>query len=115
MTPQISDLISKLVQEYAKETNYNVDYTGTYDKELIFDCIRMVEDWMIFQHCDKDREAMDRRNRWIEKNVDDLAEEEQESKDAQVKDIPWNRIMMNSRVTKSNKEWEFWPKNRKKS
>ena len=100
MTSEISDLISKLVHAYAKQMAKQKNYTDTFSREFLLDCLKMTEGWMMMQHCIEDRKAMDRRNEWIDKNTDDLAEKEQELKDTKVKDIPWNRIIMNSRVSK---------------
>ena len=46
-------------------------------------------------YCDADHEAMDEINKEIDDRTDDLAEEDVEWKDAQTKDIPWNRLMPN--------------------
>ena len=44
---------------------------------------------------DADHKAMDEINKEIDDRTDDLAEEDVEWKDAQTKDIPWNRLMPN--------------------
>ena len=44
---------------------------------------------------DADHQAMDQINKEIDDRTDDLAEEDVEWKDAQTKDIPWNRLMSN--------------------
>ena len=44
---------------------------------------------------DADHKAMDQINKEIDDRTDDLAEEDVEWKDAQTKDIPWNRLMAN--------------------
>ena len=44
---------------------------------------------------DADHEAMDQINKEIDDHTDDLAEKDVEWKDAQTKDIPWNRLMPN--------------------
>ena len=46
-------------------------------------------------YCDEDHEAMDQINKEIDDHTDDLAEKDVEWKDAQTKDIPWNRLMPN--------------------
>jgi len=43
---------------------------------------------------DADHEAMDQINKEIDDRTDDLAEEDVEWKDAQTKDIPWDRLIM---------------------
>ena len=48
----------------------------------------------IANQCDEDHKAMDEINKEIDKNTDDLAEEDVEWKDAQTKDIPWDRLMI---------------------
>ena len=48
----------------------------------------------IANYCDEDHKAMDEINKEIDKNTDDLAEEDVEWKDAQTKDIPWDRLIL---------------------
>ena len=57
----------------------------------------------IVDYCDADHEAMDEINKEIDKNTDDLAEEDVEWKDAQTKDTNWDRLIMN-RDTFSEKQ-----------
>ena len=98
MTPEISDLITKFIKAYAKETYKAENYTDTYSREFLLKGVKVFEDWLMFQDCAEDREAM--KQSWNgedaseNKLIDKQAEEEAELNDAKTKDIPWNRLMM---------------------
>ena len=99
MTPEISDLITKFIKAYAKETYKAENYTDTYSREFLLKGVKVFEDWLMFQHCAEDRKAMkqswDGEDASENKLIDKQAEQEIEWKDAQIKDIPWNRLMAN--------------------
>ena len=104
-------LLALLIQEYFRCKHKAINYTDTYTKKSLLKGMSHITKRVLYNHCievqvDKHKIADDYYE-WLDKNADRLAKEETELNDAKVKDIPWNRLIV-------NKEWEFWPKNRGK-
>jgi len=94
MTTRIDLLLTQIIEEYSRYRYKSINYTDTYTRKFLLECISELTDRMMYRHCIEDRVIMaemdDDYHEWIDKQ----AKEEQESKDAKVKDIPWNRLIM---------------------
>lgn len=88
MTPRFTKLLSELVQEWSKSEYKAINYTDTYSRNALLKCLSVVHDWMMFQHCVEDREAMTRRDKqnhedwWQNAMMDTQAEQEAEYRDS---------------------------------
>jgi hypothetical protein len=78
MTTKIDDLLAQILEEYFKNKYKSVNYTDTYSRKSLLECIAHLTDRLLYLHCTEDREAM----AWIDKNIDELAEKEVEHKDS---------------------------------
>ena len=86
MSPEFSDLVTKILKEYLKDPEREQEFKDTYTRKTLLGCVKIFEDWLMFQHCIEDRETMTQRDQkdyeeWLDKNADRLAKEEQEYKD----------------------------------
>ena len=98
MANEIDDLLTKLVQAYAIKEHKAKNYTDTYSRAFLLCCIKQSEDRIMYLMCAEDHEAMNKswggEDACENARIDKRAKEEIEWKDAQIKDIPWNRLIM---------------------
>jgi hypothetical protein len=58
MTSRFSRLINDILREYDEYHTKHKNYTDTYSREYLEKFVSDFSDWVMFQHCAEDREAM---------------------------------------------------------
>ena len=80
MTNRFDELLASLVQEYFRSKYKGIVHTETYTRESLLECMAVVTDQVMYNHCIEDRVAMhkldDQYREWCIKNVDIQAQQE---------------------------------------
>jgi len=63
MTSRFSRLINDILIEYNEYHTKHKNYTDTYSREYLEKFVSDFSDWVMFQHCAEDREAMIQRDK----------------------------------------------------
>ena len=63
MTSRFSRLINDILREYDEFHTKHKNHTDTYSREYLEKFVSDFSDWVMFQHCAEDREAMIQRDK----------------------------------------------------
>ena len=83
-TTQMDSLLSQYLEEYSRSKNKTINYTDTYSRKYLLECISDMTDRIMYKHCIEDRVIMAEMDEeyweWLDKNADRLAAEDEEYK-----------------------------------